>query len=59
MNTFGVLQDQKSMTQGKDFSLQNCPSLEAGWHSEKQGDENGKHDSESLYTAAVQIQLFQ
>ena len=54
-----ALQDQELMTQGKDFSLQSCPSSEAGWHGEKQGDEKSKHGSGSLHTAAVQIQLLQ
>ena len=55
----GALQDQELMTQGKDFSLQSCPSSEAGWHGEEQGDEKGKHGSGSLHAAALQIQLFQ
>jgi hypothetical protein len=57
--TAGALQNQELMTQGKDFSLQSCPSSEAGWHGEKQGDEMGKHGSGSLYTAASQIQPLQ
>jgi hypothetical protein len=47
------------MAQGKDFSLQGCPSSEAGWHGEKQGDEKSKHGSNSLHAPALQIQLFQ
>ena len=46
MTTAGALQNQELMTQGKDFSLQSCPSREAGWHGEKQGDEKGKHGSD-------------
>jgi hypothetical protein len=52
-------QDQEWMAQGKDFSLQSCPSSEAVWHGEKQGDEKGNHGSGSLHAAALQIQLFQ
>jgi hypothetical protein len=59
MTTAGALQNQELMTQGKDFSLQSCPSSEAGWHREKQRDEKGEHGSGSLHTAALQIQLFQ
>ena len=59
MTTVGPLHDQELMTQGKDFSLQSCPSPEAGWHAEKQRGEECKHGSGSLYTSAVQIQLFQ
>ena len=59
MTTARALQDQELMTQGKNFSLQSCPSSEAGWHGEKQRDEKGKHDSGSLHAAAVQIPLFQ
>ena len=59
MTTAGALQNQELMTQGKDFSLQSCPSSEAGWYGEKQGDENGKHGSGSLHAAGLQIQLFQ
>jgi hypothetical protein len=59
MTTAGTLQNQELMTQGKNFSLQSCPSSEAGWHGEKQGDEKGKHGSGRLHTAAMQIQLFQ
>jgi hypothetical protein len=54
-----ALQDQDLVTQGKYFNLQSCPSSEAGWRGEKQRDEKGKHDSGSLHTATVQIQLFQ
>jgi hypothetical protein len=36
-----ALQDQELMAQGKDFSLQSCPSSQAGWHGEKQGDAKG------------------
>ncbi len=59
MTTAGALQNQELLAQGKDFSLQSCPSSEAGWHKEKQRDEKGEHDSGSLHTAALQIQLFQ
>ena len=59
MTTAGTLQNQELMTKGKDFSLQSCPSSEAGWHGEKQRDEEGKHGSGSLLTPAVQIQLSQ
>ena len=59
MAVVGALQDQELMAQGKDFGLQNCPSSEASWHGEKQGDEKGKYDSGSLHAAALQIQLFQ
>jgi hypothetical protein len=51
-----ALQNQELMAQGKDFSLQSCPSSEAGWQGEKQGDEEGKHGSGSLHVAALQIQ---
>ena len=59
MTTAGTLQDQDLMTRGRDFSLQSCPSSEAGWQGEKQRYEKGKHGSGSLHTVAVQIQLFQ
>ena len=58
MTTAGALQNQELMAQGKDFSLQSCPSSEVGWHREKQRDENGEHGSRSLHTDASQIQLF-
>jgi hypothetical protein len=35
------------MTQDKDFSLQSCPSSEAGWYGGKQGREKSKHGSGS------------
>ena len=54
-----TLHDQELMAQGKDFSLQSCPSSEAGWHGEKQGDEKGKHGSSSLRAVALRLQLFQ
>src|SRR5258706_14591723 len=57
--TAGALQDQELMTQGKDFSLQSCPSSEVGWHGEKQTDDKGRHGSRSLHAAALQLQLFQ
>lgn len=59
MAAVSALQDQDQMAQGKDFSLQTCPSSEAGWHGEKQGDEEGKHGSGSLHAAALQIQPLQ
>ncbi len=59
MTTAGTLQNQDLMAQGKDFSLQSCPSSEAGWHREKQRDEKGNHGSGSLHTAASQIQPLQ
>jgi hypothetical protein len=49
------LQDQELMAQGNDFSLQSCPSSQAGWRGEKQGDEKGKHGSGSLHAPALQI----
>jgi hypothetical protein len=55
MAAVGALQDQELMAQGKDFSLQSCPRSEAGWHGEKQGDEEGKHRSGSQHAAAFQI----
>jgi hypothetical protein len=54
-----TLQDQDLMAQGKDFSLQTCPSSEAGWRGEKQEDEKGKHGSGSLHAVALQLQLFE
>jgi hypothetical protein len=59
MTTARPLQDQELMTQGKDFSLQSCPSSDAGWHIGKQRDEKGEHGSGSLHTAAAQIQPLQ
>ncbi len=59
MTTAGTLQSQELMTHGKDFSLQSCPSSEAGWHGEKQKNEKGKHGSGSLHTADSQIQPLQ
>jgi hypothetical protein len=47
------------MAQGEDFSLQSCPRSEAGWHEQKQGDEESKHDSGSLHAAALHIQPLQ
>jgi hypothetical protein len=44
-----ALRDQELMAQGKDFSSQGCPSSEAGWHGEKQGDGKSKHGSSSLH----------
>jgi len=35
MTTARSLQNQELMTQGKDFSLQSCPSSETGWHGEE------------------------
>jgi hypothetical protein len=54
-----ALQDQKLLAQGKDFSLQSCPSSKASWHREKQGHEEGKHHSGVLHAAALQIQPLQ
>lgn len=51
--------ERQLMAQDKDFSLQTCPSSEAGWHREKQRDERGKHGSGSLHTVASQIQPLQ
>ena len=59
MTTARSLQNQELMTQGKDFSLQSCPSSETGWHGEEQGHQKGKHGSRRLHTEALQIQLFQ
>jgi hypothetical protein len=59
MTMAGTLQDQDLMTEGKDFSLQSCPSSEAGWHGEKQRDENGKQSSGNLHAAKMQIQPLQ
>ena len=59
MAAIRALQDQELMAQGKDFSLHSCPSLEAGWHGEKQGDEEGRHGSGSLHAVALQIQPLQ
>jgi hypothetical protein len=59
MTTAGTLQGQDLMTESKDFSLQSCPRSEAGWHGEKQRDENGKHSSGSRHVAAMQIQPLQ
>ena len=59
MTTARSLQNQERMTQGKDFSLQSCPSSETGWHGEEQGDQKGKQGSRRLHTEALQIQLFQ
>jgi hypothetical protein len=59
MTSFGALQDQELMTEGKNFSLSSGPSSEAGSDSKKQGDEKGKHGSDSLHTASVQTQPLQ
>jgi hypothetical protein len=59
MAVVGALQDQELMAQSKNSSLQSCPSSEAGWYGEKQGDEDGKHGSGTLHVVASQIQLFQ
>ena len=59
MTTAGALQNQELMAQGKDFSLQSCPSSEAAWHGKKQGGEECKHGTGSLHAAALQLQLFQ
>jgi hypothetical protein len=59
MAVVSALQHQELMAQGKDFSLQSCPSSEARWHGEKQGGEKVKHGSGSLHSAALQLQLLQ
>jgi hypothetical protein len=59
MTTVGALQNQELMAQGKDFSLQSCPSSEAGGHREKQRGKKGKHGSGRVPTAASQIQPLQ
>ncbi len=57
--TAGALHDQQLMAEGQNLSMQSCASSEAARSGEKQGDEDGKHDSGSLPVAASQIQLFQ
>jgi hypothetical protein len=54
-----TLQDQELMAQCKDFSMQGCPSSEAGWHGEKQGDEKNKNSTSSLRAVALHLQVFQ
>jgi hypothetical protein len=59
MTTAGALQNQELMAQGKDCSLQSCPSSEAGGDGEKQRGKKDRHGSGSLHTAASQIQPLQ
>jgi hypothetical protein len=47
MTAIEAQQDEELMAQGKDFSLQSCPSSKAGWHREKQGDEESKQGSDT------------
>jgi len=58
MPVFGGPQRQEMMARGKQFGLQSSSSSEAGWHGEKQGDEEGKRAASSLPASTLQIQLF-